>query len=92
MSGGDLGKIAYWVEHYGSAGLPDQRALEDFINCETREMISVFQLQLNQVAGRQVDQVHVERIIGAKRLAVHGSAADWARVMLLWLSPLVRGS
>lgn len=92
MTARDISKISYWVENYGNAGLPDKRALEDFVLCETRELVNAFQLQLSQAADGNFPPDVIDRIIGGKRISVHGSAAEWARVMLLWLAPMIKGS
>lgn len=86
MTYADLSKIRYWVDQYGNAGIPDKQAVELFIDCETREMVSPLQAQLYAVAQGLCDEEQIERVAGKKRKVKHGSYVDWAKFMLLWIS------
>lgn len=88
----DLSKVKYWVDNYGKAGLPDQRALEEFVICETREFIMPLQGQLLQISQGRVDEDLLRQILGGNRKAIYGSYEEWAKLMLLWLVPLIKAS
>ena len=78
-------RTRYWLNEYTQGGAEDRRAVDQFIECETRETIQAFQLELQALL--QVDQPddQLDRIIGTKRRVKHGSYANWAALMLQWL-------
>lgn len=86
-------QIRYWVVNYGSAGLPDQRALSDFLECETNEVIHSFRNELVGLAqSKKSDDAALDALIGQKRKVLYNSYEEWAKVMLLWLAGMHRGS
>lgn len=78
-------KIDYWVKSYGSSGGEDQHAVNDFMTCETRELIEPFRTQLYAISKGKYDQKVLDTVVGAKRRGKHGSYDEWARIMLLWM-------
>ncbi len=75
-----------WVDAYGRSGVPDQRAVEDFLLCESAEAIRSLQAELIAITrGRYVAE-SLATLLGANRREKHGSWEAWAKLMLQWLS------
>ncbi len=79
-------KIGYWVETYGKAGIPDQRAVHDFMECETSEAVRSLQNELVGLSGGGTNTDILDRLIGIKRKQLHGTYENWAKLMLMWIS------
>lgn len=79
-------KIKYWAQNYGRADCPDQRAVEDFLECESREFINTFRSQLYAVSQGKYEEDIMGELVGKKREAKHGTYEDWAKLMLLWIA------
>lgn len=89
-----LKQIDYWVKQYGSAGVSDTRAVQDFLTCETDESIKTLR---NELTGLSQDKSRykeetLDKIIGVKRKVLYKSYTEWAKLMLLWISSNYRGS
>lgn len=78
--------VIYWVKHYGSSDSRDKRAVEDFNESETDDKVRVLKQQLYSIAQENYDTEMMDKLVGAKRRARHGSYHEWAKLMLLWLS------
>ena len=79
-------KVMQWVKEYGSSGVPDQRALQDFIECETDESINGLKSELIGVSqGNYRDDIF-DKLVGVNRRTRHSSYSEWAKVMLIWLT------
>jgi len=79
-------QIGNWVEQYGNSGAPDQRAAEIFMDCETRESITMLQNELRSVAAGRYKESVMDSVLKPARRSKHGSYEEWARLMLLWIS------
>ncbi len=79
-------QLTYWAQNYGNSSVPDQRAVETFMDCETREGVSGLRNELMGVAGGNFDETVFDKILGANRKFRHGSYIEWARMMLLWMA------
>ena len=79
-------KLKFFVEHYGSAGATDQRAVETFLDCEPAESCRSLQNELRAVTLGKLEQRALDLTVGIKRRKLHGSYEEWARHMLLWIS------
>lgn len=79
-------KVVQWAKEYGSSGLPDQRALQDFIDCETDEAISGLKSELIGISqGNYRDEIF-DKVVGVNRRLRHTSYGEWAKLMLMWLA------
>lgn len=79
-------QVTYWVQYYGNSGAPDQRAVETFMDCETREVVVMLQNELRGISLGNFRPEILDRLVGAKRRMNHGSYQEWAKLMLLWMS------
>lgn len=79
-------KVVQWTKDYGSSGLPDQRALQDFIECETDESIKALKNELIGISqGNYRDDIF-DKLIGVNRRLRHSSYTEWSKLMLIWLA------
>ena len=78
-------RVSYWVQNYGQSGIPDQRAVETFIDCETTEAVNMLRNELQMMAEGKFKEETADRLIGVKRKVKHGSYSDWAKLMLMWM-------
>lgn len=81
----DFGKIHYWIRHY-AGNTTDRRAVDDFVECETREVVNPFRTQLYQIAKGNFSEDSLVKIVGKGRKSTYGSFEQWAKMMLLWLA------
>jgi hypothetical protein len=79
-------RVAYFVKEYGSSGIPDQRAVQEFMECETAEMIRSLQNELIGLSKGNYDREVMDKVIGVKRRTLFGSYEEWAKLMLMWIS------
>ena len=78
--------IPYWVQNYGKSGIPDQRAAQDFMDCETVDAVQRFKAELYAVSQGNYDERILEVMVGQNRKAVFQTYDEWARLMLLWIA------
>ena len=78
-------KVVYWVENYGKAGIPDDRAVQEFMICETHETVSSLRSEIIAIADGKFKNETLDVLVGVKRRIKHGSYDAWAKMMLLWL-------
>ena len=79
-------RIKYWLENYAMSSSDDRRALENFIECETREIVSAFKNELIQIVGGNFSPETLQVIIGGGRGQKYGSFDEWAKMMLQWMA------
>ncbi len=79
-------RVHYWVQNYGLSGIPDQKAVENFIECETREQVNLLRFELELMAQGNFRQESLDQIVGVKRRVRHESYEAWAKLMLLWIA------
>ena len=84
-------QVTYWAKNYGAGGVPDQRAVQDFVECETTEVISTFRGELASIAQGKYDEATLDQLVGQKRKVLHNSYKEWAKLMLMWLASYHRG-
>jgi len=82
----NLRDVLYWAQNYGSAGSSDQRAVETFMECETREQVSPLRAQLYTISQGNCNKDTLDKIVGRNREVKHGSYEQWAKMMLLWMA------
>lgn len=75
-----------FIQNYARADVPDQRAIQDFLECETSEVIRPLQGELQLVAAGRFDKDIFDKAIGIKRRAKFESYENWARLMLQWIA------
>jgi len=85
-----LKQITYWVKIYGSAGNPDQRAVQDFVDCETTEVLNTFRAELLGISLGRVEEKTLDLIVGNKRKVLHESYQEWSKLMLMWLAAALK--
>lgn len=79
-------KIRAWMQGYARSDVPDQRAIQDFLECETGEVIRPFQAELMMVAEGKFDKAIFDKVIGVNRRVKYESYENWARLMLQWIA------
>jgi hypothetical protein len=79
-------KIKYWHENYGFAGIEDKRAVENFFECETREIVTSLRTELAQVAAGNYNPDSLRKLIGKGRENVYHTYQEWAKMMLQWMA------
>ncbi len=84
-------QVVYWVKNYASGGNPDQRCVQDFVDCETTEVLSTFRAELYGISQGNFDEETLDKLIGQKRKVLHGSYDEWAKLMLMWLASYNKG-
>jgi len=82
----DLDKVRYWVQNYGLGDFDDKKNCENFVICETHEIISPLMTQLHLITQGDLDEDLLDRIIGKKRPGKYGSYENWAKLMLGWIN------
>ncbi|MBN8549674.1 MAG: hypothetical protein J0M12_10195 [Deltaproteobacteria bacterium] len=79
-------RINYWVQNYGLSGIPDQKAVENFIECETTEAVRLLRFELELLAQGKFNQDSLDHLVGVKRRVKHESYDAWAKLMLQWIA------
>lgn len=79
-------QVTYWIKHYGSSGAADQRAVQDFMECETTEVVTSLKLELANISQGNFDQENLDKLVGSKRRQRHETYQEWAKLMLLWMA------
>lgn len=79
-------RVHYWVQNYGMAGIDDKQALENFIECETREQIKLLQQELMLLMDGKFNEEILDKLVGKKRKVKYGSYVEWAKLMMLWIA------
>lgn len=84
-------RVPTWVRDYGSGGISDQRAVQDFMECETAESVRALQSELVAISSGRYSQDQLDKTVGMKRREKHNTYDQWAKAMLLWISSCKRG-
>lgn len=84
-TGPTYSRVHYWVQNYGLSGIPDQKAVENFIECETREQLNLLRFELEMMSQGNYREENLDLIVGVKRKLRHESYDAWAKLMLLWI-------
>lgn len=79
-----------FIRIYGSAGVSDQRAVQDFMECETSETVRSLQSELSAIMSGKFSIEVFDKTVGVKRRLMHNSYQEWARSMLLWIASYKR--
>jgi hypothetical protein len=86
----DYREVFYWLDNYGKSGAPDQRAIEDFFECEVEEKCKALKAQLYSISQGSFDEAVLIARLGLERKHRHGTFQEWGRLMLLWMSKFSR--
>jgi hypothetical protein len=78
-------KIYFWCQNYGRADVEDKRAVKEFVEIESDEVVKPFLTQLHTIADGNYDEEILDQQVGLKRRAKHGSYSEWAKLMLRWI-------
>jgi hypothetical protein len=79
-------QVNYWLQMYGNSGIPDQRAVETYIDCETSEAVQSLRNELIGISRGNYQDAPFDVSVGVKRRVRHGTYQEWARLMLLWMA------
>ena len=79
-------KIREWIQAYGRPDIPDQRGVQDLMECETSEVVRALQAELMMVTAGKFDAANFDKAIGTRRRAKHDSYENWAKLMLQWIA------
>jgi hypothetical protein len=85
-------QVVYWAKNYASGGGPDQRHVQDFVECETTETITTFRAELYGISQGNYEEENLDKLIGQKRRILFGSYQEWAKTMLMWLASYHKAS
>lgn len=77
--------IKNWYDYYAISST-DQRAVEDFIECETAEVVRGFQSELIGITNGDCNEQALQGLMGKQRFERFGCWEEWAKMMLLWLA------
>ncbi len=75
-----------FIQGYARSDVPDQRAIQDFLECETGEVVRPLQAELQLVMAGRFDKEIFDKAIGVKRRAKYESYENWAKLMLQWIA------
>lgn len=81
-----LKMVKLFIERYAHPGIPDQRCVETFIECEATEAVSSLRAELLQIVEDKVAETFLNAVVGRPRQMRHQTYAGWARAMLLWIA------
>ena len=81
-----LRNLSSWIRDYSGAGIPDQKAVENFIECESVEAVRSLGNELRAIANGMIDDGDLDRTVGMNRKLYHRSYQEWAKAMLLWIA------
>lgn len=87
----DYKQLRYFLTGYAGPGIEDRRALESYIECETREAVSILRAELIGIKNGNFDEEIMKQILGPSRLARHTNYIEWAKVMLIILAERSKG-
>ena len=79
-------QVRYFIDTYGKAGIPDQRAVQDFMDCETGESVNSLRGELIGMTNQKFKEEILDTAVGAKRKILYESYDNWARLMLQWIA------
>jgi len=78
--------VTTWVQNYGSGGIPDQRAVQDFMDCETQEQVRLLQQELQVLMSGNYNEDSLDKLIGIARKTRHTTFEEWAKHMMQWIA------
>ncbi len=78
--------IKLWLDGYAASGAGDQRALQDFIICESKEALDSFRAELIAISRGNFKPEIMDKFLGKKRLVHFPTYDEWAKKMILWMS------
>ena len=79
-------QVKLWLSQYGSAGSDDQRAVQVFMDCETRESHISLKNELMAICSGNYDTKSLDVSIGKGRSSKYGSYDAWGKLMLQWMA------
>lgn len=78
--------IKYWLQNYVKEEYGDQRAITDFAEIETREVITSLKNELIGIQQGSYEEDLLIPILGHNRLIRHSAYSSWATLMLQWIA------
>lgn len=78
-------KIKYWLEHY-ALNSPDNRAVGDFIECESNEVFSSFRNEIIGISRGSYQPDTLDQLLGRTRAMRYESYDEWAKMVLIWIA------
>ncbi len=78
-------------DNYMLDGMPDKRALENFIECEMSENIRTLENELLGIKNGGGNPQMLDAIIGKSRFLMHNGYDKWAKMAILWLAEVKKG-
>lgn len=78
--------VKYWLENYAPSISDDRRAMQEFMECETDELIRSLRTELYSMSQGNYDNDILTKLIGRGRLAKYSTYDEWAKLALLWIS------
>lgn len=77
--------IPEFIKVYGAVG-NDQRAIQDYLECESNEAIAALRAEFVGVAQGSHPIEFLDKSLGAARKIKYGSHEQWAKNVLLWMA------
>lgn len=78
--------IKLWLDGYAASGAGDQRALQDYMICESKEAIDSFRAELMAISKGNFKPEIMDKLLGKKRLVNFPTYDEWAKKMILWMA------
>lgn len=79
-------KIRELLSLYSNDGTPDTTAVHTFMDCENEDTIRSLRNELSGIAAGNFMEENLQGTLGPQRKAKHGSYAEWAKRMLIWMA------
>lgn len=83
-------RLKHWNDDYAVGATNDKQAVENYVFCETRELVGSLRTELSQIIVGNFKPESLQAILGKERMLRHGSFENWARLMLQWLAAAER--
>ena len=80
-----LKHIPEFIKTYGQVG-NDQRAIQDYMECESNESIAALRAEFVGVAQGAHPIEFLDQSLGLARKVKFGSHEQWAKNILLWMA------
>lgn len=78
--------LKLWLDGYAASGAGDQRAIQDYMICESKEGIDSLRAEFLAISKGNYKLDSLDKLLGKKRLVNFPTYDEWAKRMILWMS------
>ncbi len=78
--------LKLWLDGYAASGAGDQRALHDFLICESKEGVDSLRSELLAISNGNYKLESLDVLLGKKRLVHFPTYEEWAKRMIVWMA------